>query len=126
MQTKPSVSYTADPDTFDCELPECAARFSALCATYYEGCEPAGDEPYNMQHCQMPGCCEHYPRGKNGDDCARCGLRACELCQCGRGTEDAHAVLGDPAAISRLFEDADGWVCEECLKGAGFQLNRNG
>lgn len=37
---------------------------------------------YGLQHCQVKGCHEIYWRGKNGVDCEKCGLRACENCQC--------------------------------------------
>lgn len=69
-----------------CRLPGCLTQFSL-----YAGAEGASyaDGGYDWQHCERPDCHELYWRGKNGADCAECGLKMCEDCQCGWAAENS-------------------------------------
>lgn len=74
-----------------CELEECAKRSAKHEAdsTYDEG-------GYDWQHCETAGCHVFFWRGRDGDDCVACGLRACGTCERAAGCEEG------------------GWYCTGC------------
>lgn len=84
-----------DPRLAGCQREDCVKAFAAYA-------EVSGDDIYEWRHCETVDCHELYWHGKNGANCVRCDLKACENCQC--------TVGGYPSD-----EDAeDGWYCEDC------------